>query len=181
MTTDAEIAWAAGLFEGEGSWGVYRRPRHDRGTERTIIQATLGMTDRDVVERFARIVGMGSVQAPRRNGNRSNRKLIHTWAVADARSVQRLIEMFRPWLGARRLERAEAVIRASVGIKPHNKDRTHCPKGHPYSGDNLILSVIQRAGRPPATVRRCKTCRVPQWREQQRKRLGITPDRYRVG
>jgi HNH endonuclease len=31
---------------------------------------------------------------------------------------------------------------------------THCPKGHPYSGDNLMLE----RGKNGSTTRRCKTC-----------------------
>jgi len=44
-----EIAWAAGLFEGEGTLNVYRR-----SSGKLQVQVRLGMTDRDVVERFLR-------------------------------------------------------------------------------------------------------------------------------
>lgn len=36
-------------------------------------------------------------------------------------------------------------------MKPKNKDKTHCPKGHPYSGDNLY--VTSEGGR------KCKQCK----------------------
>lgn len=41
----------------------------------------------------------------------------------------------------------------------HNLNKTHCPYGHPYSGDNLV-------GRSDRSGRRCKTCH----REQQQAR-----------
>jgi hypothetical protein len=46
----------------------------------------------------------------------------------------------------------------------HNSDKTHCPQGHPYSGDNLILD----AGRK--NVRRCKICRTTQLSEMYLRR-----------
>lgn len=51
---NCEIAWAAGLFEGEGSFdhsaGNAHRPR-----------ATMSLTDQDVLERFMRAVGVGTI------------------------------------------------------------------------------------------------------------------------
>lgn len=52
-----QIAWAAGLFEGEGTWNAYQvKPRG-----KIQMQARVGMTDRDVVERFAEVIGFGKV------------------------------------------------------------------------------------------------------------------------
>jgi hypothetical protein len=36
----------------------------------------------------------------------------------------------------------------------YEQQRTHCPKGHPYSGDNLYF-VRAKSGRPS---RRCREC-----------------------
>lgn len=46
------------------------------------------------------------------------------------------------------------------GISPHaiNARKTHCPQGHPYSGDNLLYRALTRAGRI-CNMRRCRTCR----------------------
>jgi hypothetical protein len=46
--------------------------------------------------------------------------------------------------------------RKSKGYKgnPVNREKTHCPKGHPYEGDNLGL-----VSRGKNKVRYCKTCR----------------------
>lgn len=45
----------------------------------------------------------------------------------------------------------ENLLRA-VGIGKHNTEKTHCPKGHPYAGDNLYI--------PPSRPNRmCRTCR----------------------
>lgn len=95
---DLEVAWAAGLFEGEGCFGSYPRGRK-HGT-----QARLSMTDRDVVERFAKIVGMGTVRGPVDRGNKEW-KPIWEWYVQRASEVRAVVALFRPWLGERRLAR----------------------------------------------------------------------------
>ena len=61
MTTETEIAWAAGLFEGEGSIGF-------RGGSRGYVYAYLNLqlrsTDQDVVYRFHQIISEGNVNGP---------------------------------------------------------------------------------------------------------------------
>jgi hypothetical protein len=54
--TTQHVAWAAGLFEGEGCWNAYVR----KGGK-VQMQVRLEMTDKDVVERFAAIVGCGAI------------------------------------------------------------------------------------------------------------------------
>jgi hypothetical protein len=50
--SDTDIAWAAGMFEGEGSMGVYghNAPR-----------LTVTMKDLGVLKRFQKIVGVGTL------------------------------------------------------------------------------------------------------------------------
>lgn len=43
-------------------------------------------------------------------------------------------------------------LRRGVGVGSSNARKTHCPKGHPYSGENLYV--------PPSRPNRmCRTCR----------------------
>lgn len=95
--TEKEIAWSAGLFEGEGSIVVYRQ-------QRVILK--IDMTDRDVVERFYRVVGFGSFAVLSRI---SNIKTQWRWAGSGARAIA-LLEAWIPLLGNRRRERARAAI-----------------------------------------------------------------------
>lgn len=55
-----------------------------------------------------------------------------------------------------------ACIRARRGWKgnPVNRDKTHCPHGHPYEGDNL--GTYKRGGN---TIRYCRACRAKRARE----------------
>jgi hypothetical protein len=49
-----------------------------------------------------------------------------------------------------------------------HKDKTHCPKGHPYSGRNLIVDRYENGKQR----RRCRACDLERSREYQaRKRL----------
>jgi hypothetical protein len=96
--SEESVAWAAGLFEGEG-W-----VHHDRsGGTRIGIE----MCDRDVVERFAAIVGCGHVDArPSRNGNQES----YQWRVSDRWEVADVLTSLRPLMGERRGAKADAAL-----------------------------------------------------------------------
>jgi LAGLIDADG-like domain len=95
-----ERAWAAGLFEGEGSIALRRN--------RTVL-LSLGMTDRDVVERFRAVLGTGQISSQPPGRNRRTKTL---WRVdvGDVAEVMRIIDLFYPYLGARRRARADEVL-----------------------------------------------------------------------
>ena len=59
-----ELAWAAGLFDGEGNVGVFKA--YDRKTfEAKRIMLSMAQTDPQVLERFQRAVfGLGSINGP---------------------------------------------------------------------------------------------------------------------
>lgn len=159
--TALDVAWAAGLFEGEGCWNAYVR---DSG--KIQMQARVGMTDRDVVERFAEIVGCGSVNVGK--PGTGSIKPVYTWCVYEAEKVREVIALFLPFMGERRRAKALSVLDAGADVRSHNAKKTHCPQGHPLEGDNLIEEPIVRAGRQ-YTARRCRTCRRKQSRERMRR------------
>jgi hypothetical protein len=167
-TEREQLAWAAGLFEGEGCFGTYRRKAQ------RIVLASLAMTDGDVVRRFVAIVGVGEVHGPRQR--REGEQPLYEWAVKAAPDVLKVIELLSPWLGVRRAAKALEVAAVAATIGPHNGLRTHCRRGHLYEGENLVMETRKDGG--PA--RRCKACRNEQGRERARKRLGIPPERWRV-
>lgn len=53
--------------------------------------------------------------------------------------------------------------------RDRNSQKTHCPQGHSYSGENLATQTNPRNGRP---MRRCRTCQ----REHQKE---LAPRRIR--
>ena len=99
MTSD-DVAWAAGLFEGEG---CIQLPKPGMG-----VRLTMGSTDRDVLDRFAAAVG-GKVRGPYKPNGRNTppgRKPIYFWGVQGTTSAQQILRMFWPYLGDRRRARA---------------------------------------------------------------------------
>jgi hypothetical protein len=123
------------------------------------LQARLSMTDRDVVERFAAVVGFGRVRLDSGKAHEDKGwKPLYGWSVYEAAKVRELIALFLPYMGDRRRERAIEVLDRGQNIRPHNGHATHCPHGHELSGENLILEQFKR-GAKTYQGRRCRTCR----------------------
>lgn len=101
MPTEIEIAWAAGLFEGEGcfdaSGGQHaHRPR-----------ATMSLVDTDVLDKFVRIVGVGKVVPI------TPRQATHQWAwqwYTTEEEFYVVANMLRPHLGKRRAQAIDDCI-----------------------------------------------------------------------
>lgn len=74
----------------------------------------------------------------------------------------------------------ENTRRSPTTLPGSNVRKTHCPQGHPYAGDNLIINV--RRGRPN---RRCATCKADRSADtsallrRAREALGLSRDEYR--
>lgn len=95
MASDEEWAWAAGIFEGAGSFVTINRGRD--------LRMALNLTDEDVVRRYATIVGSrvlgpyvtppGSDGTPRRPTFRCN---------LNCRFALVALARMWPWLGSRR-------------------------------------------------------------------------------
>jgi hypothetical protein len=98
-----DLAWCAGIFEGEGSFSF------SRVGGRTYVKATVAMTDHDVVERFASTVGFGSVTYPY-PPSWAGRKPKAVWSTHSFEKVQALAAATWPWLGARRRARVTELI-----------------------------------------------------------------------
>ena len=94
-----EIAWAAGLFDGEGSITLSSRRLHVR----------LRNTDLELVERFHTIIRVGTVYGPysRQPQDGSRRKPVWDWVAREEDGLDALALMWS-WLSARRLEQAHA-------------------------------------------------------------------------
>lgn len=101
MLDRADIAWAAGLFEGEGHFGI-----HSGHGQRS---ATLQMTDEDTVRKFHEVVGFGRVRGPMLP-YQTARKTTWRWEATSYQHVQAFIAMAWPWLRNRRKARARELL-----------------------------------------------------------------------
>ena len=117
--SSAQVAWAAGIFEGEGC--VFRR----KG--RSTVQASVTMTDRDRIELLHKILGVGTVIEVK--PQKAHWKPAWKWSTASHDGVRHVGEMLYPWLGPRR--RAAFEEAASVAHSGRADRIDECPNcGH---------------------------------------------------
>lgn len=103
--TRENLAWAAGLFEGEGSIGRHNLKRGGRPQWRM----TMASTDEDVLRRFHEIVGVGHISGPYCHKNPKH-KPYWQWCNIRRAWVFALLVAFWPWLCMRRREKAAQAI-----------------------------------------------------------------------
>lgn len=95
-----DIAWAAGLFEGEGCISLYSQPRKVVEDYKKLY-LSMKMTDKDIMERFAEIVG-GSVRKHHTPSmKKGNHKVQWIWTVFNE-EAERVAMLLLPFLGERR-------------------------------------------------------------------------------
>ncbi len=94
MTRKEEIAWAAGLFEGEGCCCV-RASRN--------VQLQLGTTDEDVAKTFFRIVGVGTLNRYHAPSHRAlGRKPTWMWRCGAKADIVHVADLFLLYMHERR-------------------------------------------------------------------------------
>jgi hypothetical protein len=153
--TETEIAWAAGLFEGEGCISVH-------GRDGRYVKLTVAITDLDVLERFIAIAEPGAPIHKRRIAAVQHRQ-VYQWCANGRRAIP-ILEMFIPWFGERRRARALEALDKARALRIDNGLRTHCPRGHPY--DEANTCVLTRGGRV------CRAC-AREKAEARRRALGV--------
>ena len=122
------LAWAGGLFEGEGCIT----------TRNGGITLKIAMTDRDVLERFLSIVGMGKISGPR-IFKTAHYKPQWIWYVCGAHHSQALLAALWCFLGERRKTKAAEAISYLATRRVSPRYRKTCLKGHPYSEENTRI------------------------------------------
>lgn len=161
--TDEEWwAWAAGLFEGEGS--AVCRPMSDR---RRSLQRRLqiSMSDEDVLLRFREVVGAGSIrpEKTRRQPGGGPRKPMFRWTCSRWTDIERIARRLYPFLLTRRAQQVDWLLSNPVGPKGW-ASRTHCRRGHPISGPDA--DVYRYGG-----ARQCRKCHAEDYRVRRRGRV----------
>lgn len=96
--SDVEAAWLAGLLEGEGYFQI-TKPRHHHPTQVVI---RLSMTDRDVVEKAARLLNNVPINQKART---SERKTIYSISLSKRDEVEKILLQILPFMGNRRSQR----------------------------------------------------------------------------
>lgn len=141
LSRKEQLAWAAGLFEGEGSFGCDKRTRN--------IHIELSSTDADVLQRFAAVVGAGRIEVKGRATRRG--KTVWTYRLQSVEQVRETIHLFLPHLGERRQSRALEVLAHAEGNRGRGSLRTHCKHGHEFTPENTLPNSSGKN-------RRCRAC-----------------------
>lgn len=136
-----DVAWLAGLYEGEGS--VYT-------SKRGYLVVRIAMTDREPVERAYRIAG-GTFEGARPRSN-PRYKPIYSWGIFTWEAGIEFFDQIGPFLSPRRLQQmADALSRRPAPIRRP----TSAPCGRSGEADSYAgVHWHKRRGEPP-----CENCR----------------------
>lgn len=112
---EIELAWAAGLFDGEGTIGLRRN-----GTKANArrIGMALGMTTPEVVERFAKAVGVGTIYHSQSQSNYPNSLPITKWVCHSIGDTDTVVSLLWPWLSEPKRVQAQDALDA-YSADPH--------------------------------------------------------------
>lgn len=116
----SELAWAAGLFEGEGCFYL----RRATGKRSVHLGACLAMADEEIVRRFSEVVGVGVVAKNQRRLQRPHHSVTWRWQ-ANGPAVSIVYELLGPWLGTRRRTRYAEILDARLAYEADRDSRAH--------------------------------------------------------
>ena len=120
-----DIAWLAGLLEGEGSF-LAAVP-----SARRSVRISLQMTDEDVVCRAAQLMGGVSVYCARRSQKNARHKDLYVVVLRGVRAAA-LMRVLLPLMGARRraqIDRALATVGPGRVVLPRAKIKEELARG----------------------------------------------------
>lgn len=106
VISDCDLAWLAGLYEGEGSLFF----------SRGYPQLTIAMKDSDVIERVYRLTGFGKIYVMDPKGPDADKEyaLSYRWRSNCRPHIKMFFDAVWPYLGRRRREQAAMLYRSSV-------------------------------------------------------------------
>jgi hypothetical protein len=147
---DAEVerAWAAGFLDAEGCFGLAHSGARRRGPDWYRIRVSASQhgaigSPAAVLLRLQRALdGLGRIE---RHGEPDDFR----WCAEGVESVERVLEITRPWLGDQKNADAAAAIAAFRSQVRLKGDSVRCVRGHEYS------YVAMRGGRMRRICNRC--------------------------
>lgn len=160
------LATAAGFFNGEGTFGAYRR--RDRTKNPNHPRAGAPQADLWPLEQLRGAVGFGKIYGPKVYPGRLGKKPQWIYVASGFQYTQALAAMLWSWLSpAKREQAARALIAARENVSIARRFRQTCQRGHPLSGDNVRLYV---QGARKYASRQCRICQRAAQRRSDAKR-----------
>jgi hypothetical protein len=181
-------AWAAGLYDGEGSTYLTNHRTHAgyRNAEARVTQSAPGATP-EVLSRFQEIVGCGRIYGPYVQD--VAHQLVFRWNASAFGDIDAMLTLIWPWLGAVKRAQATAVrdvMRAQPqlprGRPEWGNRKTHCIRGHEYATSRIRPYVPRGKGEAPRDSHQCLVCAREQakTRRQQKRRSAADDDRRSI-
>jgi hypothetical protein len=134
-----DVRYAAGLFDGEGSVGVYSHR----------FQLTITNTHRGVLEGLRELFGVGSVLTQR---SVPGRRVVYVWVVTNRAAVQKVLSLLRPFLIIK-AEKADEVLAMAALPTKQDLNALGCVEcGGPVVARRLCRSHYQRVSRRRLTA-----------------------------
>ena len=136
MISINDLEWAAGFLEAEGGFH-FSRSKH--------LNVSAGQVQH---EPLLRLQGMFGGSLAQYEDKRPNANALYRWSAVHARAAGIAMTLY-PLLSPQRQTKIRKALGQWKTIIPQEY-RTHCPQGHPLSGDNLYVHHGSRY---------CKECR----------------------
>ena len=111
VLSEIEIAWLAGLLEGEGNFGLDTRSakRYNVSTAPPSPFLRISMTDQDIIERVSKLVNKKCFSATRLT---ATGKRVHIVHIGDRATLAMLLPRLFPYFGKRRQESVQKCLDA---------------------------------------------------------------------
>jgi hypothetical protein len=129
-TRAESVAWAGGLFDGEGclTWsvGAYadRNPQFKW-------QMTINMNDEDSIRRFHDVVKVGYVRQFYPPEHRlGGRQSYWRWSVSRRNDIKIVVDLLFPWVNGRRQAKFSEFVAWYTEVGPSNWGQVQEPRGH---------------------------------------------------
>jgi hypothetical protein len=186
--TDEWRAWAAGLWDGEGSAYLLDHRSHAgrRIGELALTQSQDGAAP-EVLHRFVAVVGGGQIYGPYRQQGAT--RDVYRWKVAAQTDIDPVIAALWPWLSDVKRRQAANVLGTlgaqallSRGNPAWGNRKTHCVHGHEYATARIRPYVPRGVGDPPRDNHQCLQCAREQARTRRATKKGppIDDDRRSI-
>lgn len=102
-----DIAWIAGILEGEGHFGIWEK--RSKGYAYPVYRIACNMCDLDVLERLHRLVGIGHLSGPQKR-QQPHHLPAWRWSLNKRADIYDLAVALLPHMGKRRGERLRQMI-----------------------------------------------------------------------
>lgn len=90
-----ELAYLAGLMDGEGSVGLYVRTPKNSDRHSVVLRVSIGNTSKPMIDWLINTTKVGSVRA--KSWDKLTRRQAWVWSVCSKQAVE-LLRSIRPWM-----------------------------------------------------------------------------------